>query len=81
MQKKLPVACCVALTTSTCDGAARLASAGGEAWFSSYYARSGLFVGDLDTITAESTVEKARTDLTRCFADTMQVALALKGDW
>jgi hypothetical protein len=70
-----------ALTTATCSSAVSLASSGGETWFSSYYARSGIFVGDLDFTTSEAAVEKYRIELTRTFSDMLQTALALKGDW
>lgn len=69
------------LFTSDCDAAATLASSGGDAWYSSYYARGGLFVGDLDTVTAEAAVDKARVELSRCYSDMLQTAFALKGDW
>ena len=70
-----------ALTSATCAAAAVLASRGGEEWFASYYARSCLFVGDLDTVTAEAAVEKYRVELTRTVSDVLQSVLALKGDW
>lgn len=70
-----------ALTCSTCPVAAALASSGGDEWYASYYARSGIFVGDLDSVTAESVVEKYRIELTRTYGDMLQVVLALKGDW
>ena len=70
-----------ALTTSTCNAAAALASRAGEDWYASYYARSGIFVGDLDSVTAESVVEKYRIELTRTYSDMLQAVLALKGDW
>ena len=69
------------LITSTCDAAAIIASRGGEEWFVPYYARAGLFVGDVDVITAEAAVEKARVELSRSFSDMLQATLALKGDW
>jgi hypothetical protein len=72
---------CKPLFTTDCDAAAALASRGGEEWFLSYYARSGLFVGDLDAVTAEAAVEKGRVEVTRIFSDVLQSALALKGDW
>lgn len=43
-----------------------------ETWLVSYYARAGLFVGDLDGVTGEAAVEKARVELTRTFADVIQ---------
>lgn len=70
-----------ALTSTTCTAAATVAERGGEEWFSSYYARSGLFVGDLDMVTAEAAVEKYRVELTRTVSDVIQSVLALKGDW
>lgn len=70
-----------ALFTSDCENAAAVASRGGDAWYMSYYARSGLFVGDLDAVTAEAAVEKYRVEVTRTFGDVIQSALALKGDW
>jgi hypothetical protein len=72
---------CKPLFTSGCEAAAALASRGGEEWFLAYYARSGLFVGDLDADTAEAAVEKQRVEVTRTFSDILQSALALKGDW
>lgn len=70
-----------AVTSSTCNAAAVLASRGGEEWYATYYARSGIFVGDLDIVTAESVVEKYRIELTRTYSDMLQTVLALKGDW
>jgi hypothetical protein len=70
-----------ALTSTFCDAAAAVAARGGEEWFAGYYARSGLFVGDLDSVTAEAAVEKYRVELTRTFSDVFQSVLALKGDW
>lgn len=69
------------LFTTDCEVAANLALQGGEAWFLSYYARSCLFVGDLDAVTAEAASEKQRVELTRTFGDVLQAALALKGEW
>ena len=57
------------------------ASQSGETWFTSYYARSCLFVGNLDTETAEAAVEKYRVEITRTCSDVIQAALALKGEW
>jgi hypothetical protein len=70
-----------ALTSNTCSGAAALAAYGGDNWYTSFYARSGIFVGDLDFVTAEAAVEKYRAELSRTFSDVIQAALALKGDW
>ena len=70
-----------ALTTRRCEEAATLAFTGGDAWFEVYYARGGLFVGDLEGTTAEAAVEKVRVDLSRTFGDVLQAALALKGEW
>eukprot|EP00934_Nitzschia_sp_Nitz4_P007801 Nitzschia sp. Nitz4//scaffold105_size73764//38086//42509//NITZ4_005677-RA/size73764-augustus-gene-0.51-mRNA-1//1//CDS//3329532450//7791//frame0 len=69
------------LFCSDCDAAAQVASQGGDIWYASYYARSGLFVGDLDGVTAEAAVEKQRVEITRTFGDVLQAALALKGEW
>ena len=54
------------------DTANQLASIGVESWLISYYARGGLFVGDLDSVTAEAMAEKTRVELTRTFADLIQ---------
>ena len=54
------------------DAANQLASIGWESWLIGYYARGGLFVGDLDSVTAEAMAEKARVELTRTFADMIQ---------
>ena len=70
-----------ALTSGSCSAAVVLASQGGENWYASYLARSGIFVGDLDSVTAESVVEKYRIELTRTYCDMLQAVLALKGDW
>jgi hypothetical protein len=69
------------LFTCDCEAAAALASRGGDEWFDSFYARAGLFVGDLDAVTAEAAVEKSRVEFGRTFSDVLQSALALKGDW
>lgn len=70
------------LFSDTCAEAAnKLASGNMESWLLSYYARAGLFVGDLDGVTAEAAVEKARVELTRTFSDVLQSVLALKGSW
>ena len=45
------------------------------------YFYEGLFVGDLDSVIAEAAGDKVRVELSRCFGDTLQAALALKGDW
>jgi len=70
-----------ALSTGDCEAAASLAARGDEDWILEYYSRSGLFVGDLDAVTAEAAVEKQRVECTRVFGDVLQTALALKGDW
>uniref|UniRef100_A0A7S4J8L4 Exportin-5 C-terminal domain-containing protein n=1 Tax=Odontella aurita TaxID=265563 RepID=A0A7S4J8L4_9STRA len=70
-----------ALTTPRCGDAAALALTGGDKWFEVYYARGGLFVGDLDAVTAEAAVEKVRVELCRTYSDVLQAVLALKGDW
>jgi exportin-5 len=69
------------LTTNDCKRAAELASQGGDNWYMMYYARGGLFVGDLDPLTSDAVHEKVRVELSRCFCDMLQSALALKGDW
>ena len=76
-----PLERCKPLFTSGCDAAATLAAQGGDAWFDSYYARTGLFVGDLEVILADSAVEKQRVENCRVFADMLQAVLGLKGDW
>jgi len=63
------------------EAANQLAIGGVEPWLILYYARGGLFVGDLDSVTGEAMVEKSRVDLTRTWADMIQTVLALKGDW
>eukprot|EP00536_Pseudo-nitzschia_multiseries_P001400 jgi/Psemu1/250511/estExt_Genewise1Plus.C_180109 len=80
LQPTVPLSC-KPLFTSDCEAAAVMASQGGEAWYTSYYARSGLFVGGLDAETAEGSVEKHRVEITRFYSDVIQSALALKGDW
>jgi len=69
------------LATPDCVSLSDIASHGGDEWFISYYARGGLFVGDVDAVIGEAVVEKVRVDLSRCFSDMLQTALALKGDW
>lgn len=63
------------------EAANQLARIGVESWLISYYARCGLFVGDLDSTNAEAMVDKARVELTRTFSDMLQSVLALKGGW
>ena len=61
------------LNSDGCVQAAdKLANNNIETWLLSYYARAGLFVGDLDAVTGEAAVEKARVELTRTFADVIQ---------
>jgi len=60
---------------------ARLANSDVETWLVAYYARGGLFVGDLDSVTAEAMADKARIEITRTFSDMIQSVLALKGGW
>lgn len=61
------------LNSDDCAEAAnRLATGNIETWLPTYYARAGLFVGDLDSVTGEAAVEKARVELTRTFADIIQ---------
>ena len=70
------------LFSSNCAEAVNLITTSGvDAWFVAYYARGGLFVGDLDTVTAEAMSNKATVDLTRTFSDAIQTVLALKGSW
>jgi Exportin-5 family len=69
------------LTSVDCQLAGTLAAACNEKWFSLFYARSGVFVGDLDFVTAEAVVDKCRVELSRTYSDVIQAALALKGDW
>lgn len=70
-----------ALFSGDCQAAAAVATRGGDEWFTQYYARAGLMVGDLDAVTAEAAVEKFRVEITRAFCDMLQSCLALKGDW
>ena len=70
-----------ALSTQDCEAVAVLASRGGEEWYCSYYARAGVFTGELDETSSEAVVEKARVELTRVFCDVIQTSLALKGEW
>jgi Importin beta-related nuclear transport receptor len=69
------------LMTGDCETVALLAQRGGDEWIVSYYARGGAFVGDLDAVISEALVEKLRVEVSRCYADMLQAALALKGDW
>lgn len=46
-----------------------------------YYSHGGLFVGDLDEARSETVTEKTKIEITRSYADILQDALALKGDW
>lgn len=69
----LPTAATQPLFSFNCaDTANQLASIGVESWLIGYYARGGLFVGDLDSVTAEAMAEKTRVELTRTFADLIQ---------
>lgn len=70
-----------ALSTPACEAAAIVASRGGDEWYSSYYARGGVFVGELDGVTSEAVVEKVRVEVTRIFCDVIQTSLALRGEW
>jgi exportin-5 len=54
------------------DAANQLATIGVDQWLIAFYARGGLFVGDLDSVTAEAMSEKARVELTRTFSDMIQ---------
>lgn len=69
-----------ALVSDNCaEIAGRLASSGVESWLVTYYARGGLFVGDLDNATSEAAVEKVRVELTRTFSDMIQISASIKG--
>lgn len=72
---------CKPLFTEGCDAAAHLASQNTDAWYAAYYARSGLFVGNLNSETADAALEKYRVEVTRTWSDVIQTALALKGEW
>jgi hypothetical protein len=63
------------------EAANRIFGKGAESWLAEYYARGGLFVGDLDDETADAMSEKSRFELTRTFSDMIQSVLALKGVW
>jgi hypothetical protein len=65
------------------DAAARdcAQGAGSDAWYESYYSYAGLFCGDMDAIDNEACVDKVRREATHAWCDTMQSALALKGEW
>jgi len=76
----LPISC-KPLFTADCEAAAMTATQNAENWYSSYYARSCLFVGGLDAETAEGAAEKYRVEVTRSYSDILQAALSLKGDW
>jgi exportin-5 len=76
-----PLLATKALTSAESGIVSMVASQGEDAWFSWYYAHAGLFVGDLDPVTAEAAVEKYRVDISRTFSDVLQTAFALKGDW
>jgi exportin-5 len=69
------------LNVSTCAAASSLAAKKDGNWYATFYARGGLFVGDLEAVSAESVVEKVRVDLTRGYCDMLQSALALRGEW
>ena len=68
-------------STNCAEAANQLTTSGVDSWLIAYYARGGLFVGDLDMVTAEAMSEKATVDLTRTFSDMIQTVLALKGSW
>eukprot|EP00587_Corethron_hystrix_P001604 CAMPEP_0113303620 /NCGR_PEP_ID=MMETSP0010_2-20120614/3961_1 /TAXON_ID=216773 ORGANISM="Corethron hystrix, Strain 308" /NCGR_SAMPLE_ID=MMETSP0010_2 /ASSEMBLY_ACC=CAM_ASM_000155 /LENGTH=1151 /DNA_ID=CAMNT_0000157649 /DNA_START=890 /DNA_END=4346 /DNA_ORIENTATION=- /assembly_acc=CAM_ASM_000155 len=70
-----------ALSSQNCVLFARSSTNVTDDWFDAYYARGGLFVGDLDSITSEAMVEKVRLDLTRVLADMLMSSFALKGEW
>jgi len=69
------------LITADAEKAAALAARGGDEWYASYYARSGIFVGDVDAVTAEAATVKHRVEMCRIYSDVIQSTLALKGDW
>ena len=54
------------------EAANQLTTIGVDQWLIEFYARGGLFVGDLDSVTAEAMSEKARVELTRTFSDMIQ---------
>jgi len=68
-------------STNCAEAANQLAANGVDSWLTAYYARGGLFVGDLDMVTAEAMSNKATVDITRTFSDMIQTVLALKGSW
>jgi len=70
-----------ALTSEKCVSFARASTNISDEWFHAYYARGGLFVGDLDPVTSEAMTEKVRLEVTRVFADMLMSAFALKGEW
>lgn len=70
-----------ALRSEDCNVVSVVASRGEEYWVEWCYAHSGLFVGELDSVTSESAVEKQRVNLNRTFSDVLQSCLALRGDW
>jgi hypothetical protein len=70
-----------ALSSNDCLKAAELAAKGGEEWWAWYYSHGGLFVGDLDRVTADAAVKKHRVDIGRNVSNVLQSAMALKGDW
>lgn len=69
------------LSSTSTEASQIFESKGADAWFAAYYARGGLFVGDLDNVTAEAAVDKVRVELSRTFCDMIQTTLALKGGW
>jgi hypothetical protein len=78
----LPAEATKPLFSTTCaDAANQIVRNGTESWLAGYYARGGLFVGDLDCETADAMSEKSRFELTRTFSDMIQSVLALKGFW
>ena len=78
----LPAEATKPLFSTTCaDAANQIVRNGTESWLAGYYARGGLFVGDLDSETADAMSEKSRFELTRTFSDMIQSVLALKGFW
>jgi hypothetical protein len=67
--------------TSTAAATDCSSGQGSDTWYETYYSYCGLFVGDLDETDSEAITEKIRTELSHCWADMIQGALALKGDW
>jgi len=54
---------------------------GTDAWFETYYAYGGIFVGDLDNESSDQVVSRVRVDLTHAFVNFVQACFALSGSW